>query len=133
VTRNVTCVHTSVTSDLELEERICVSPSSESYSKARKGRAIAQAVNHRLPTAVARVRFQFRSCGICCGRSGIGAGFARVLRFPLPVLIPPTHRLSSGAGTVGPLVAGHTKWTASPHSVPIFCSFTLQNHTWHSC
>jgi hypothetical protein len=35
------------------------------------GRAIAQAV----------------SC--CCGQSGAGAGFPRVLRFPLPIFIPP--------------------------------------------
>jgi hypothetical protein len=32
------------------------------------------------------------------------AGFLRVLRFPLPILIPPTapyHHRSSGAGTIG--------------------------------
>jgi hypothetical protein len=40
---------------------------------------------------------------------GTGAGFLRVLQFPLPVLIPPTppHSLSSssGAGTRGQLVS----------------------------
>jgi hypothetical protein len=30
------------------------------------------------------------SCGICGGQSGSGAGFLRVLRFPLPICIPPT-------------------------------------------
>jgi hypothetical protein len=50
----------------------------------------AQAVSHWLPTAAARVRSHFRSCGICGGQSGTGAGFLRVLRFPLPILIPPT-------------------------------------------
>jgi hypothetical protein len=48
----------------------------------RKGRAIAQAVSRRLPTAADRVR----SCWICGGQSGTGA----VLWFPLPIRIPPT-------------------------------------------
>jgi hypothetical protein len=48
-------------------------------------RAVAQAVSRWLPTAAARVQ----SCGICGGQSGTGAGFLRVLRFPLPVFIPP--------------------------------------------
>jgi hypothetical protein len=54
------------------------------------GRAIAQAVSHWLPTAAAWVRSQVRSCGICGGQSGTEAGFLRVLRFPLPILTPPT-------------------------------------------
>jgi hypothetical protein len=29
------------------------------------------------------------SCGICGGQSGAGAGFLQVLRFPLPIFIPP--------------------------------------------
>jgi hypothetical protein len=59
------------------------------------GRAIAQAVSRRLPTAEARVRSQVRSCGICGGQSGTGAGFLRVLGFPLPILVPPTTPHSS--------------------------------------
>jgi hypothetical protein len=47
------------------------------------------------PTAAARVRSQVRSCGIYGGQSGTGAGFPRVLRFPLPILIPPTAPYSS--------------------------------------
>jgi hypothetical protein len=52
-------------------------------------RAIAQAVSRWLPTASARVRARVWSCGICGGQGGAGAGFLRVLRFPLPILIPP--------------------------------------------
>jgi hypothetical protein len=53
------------------------------------GRAIAQAVSRWLPTAAARVRARVWSSGICGGQSGAEAGFLRVLRFPLPILIPP--------------------------------------------
>jgi hypothetical protein len=53
-------------------------------------RAIAHAVSRWLPSAAARVRSQVRSCGICVGQSSSGAGFLRVLRFPLPILISPT-------------------------------------------
>jgi hypothetical protein len=52
-------------------------------------RAIAQAVSCRLPTAADQVRCQVSSCGICDGQSGIGAGFLRLLRFPLPIRIHP--------------------------------------------
>jgi hypothetical protein len=33
------------------------------------------------------------ACGVCGGQSGTGAGFLRVLRFPLPI-IPPISPLS---------------------------------------
>jgi hypothetical protein len=59
------------------------------------GRATPQAVNHWLPTTVARVWSD--------GQSGAGAGFLRVLRFPLPIFIPlnsPSSQ-SPGAGTTG--------------------------------
>jgi hypothetical protein len=42
---------------------------------------------------------------ICGGQSGTRAGVLRVLRFPLPILIPLTAPHSSGAGTIGQLVA----------------------------
>jgi hypothetical protein len=53
------------------------------------GRAIVQAVSRWLPTAAARVQTRIWSRGICGGHSGGGAGFLRVLRFPLPIFIPP--------------------------------------------
>jgi hypothetical protein len=72
----------------------------------RPGRTVAQAVSRRLPTAAARFGAKVRSCGIYGGQSGTGAGFLRVLRFPLPILH--THHLSTGAGTIGRLVADVT-------------------------
>jgi hypothetical protein len=67
-------------------------------------------INRRFPTAAARVRAQVRSCVICGGQSGTVAGFLRVLRFPPPILIPPTaphssSSISTVAGTVGQIVA----------------------------
>jgi hypothetical protein len=66
-----------------------------SYLHLGLGRAIAQAVSRRLPTAVIRVRSPVKSCGICGGQSGTGAGFLQVLRFLLPFLIPSTTPHSS--------------------------------------
>jgi hypothetical protein len=50
-------------------------------TKHRQGRAVAEAV----PTAAARVRVR-AACGVFGGQSGTGAGFLRVLRFPLPII-----------------------------------------------
>jgi hypothetical protein len=84
------------------------------------GRATAQAVSRRLHTAAARVRDQVRSCGICGGQSGTGAGFLRVRLFPQTILIPPnSSHSSSGAGTIGQLVA----------DVPIGLGFTPPQET----
>jgi hypothetical protein len=88
---------------------ICVS-----CTRIWRGRAIADAVSHRLPTAAGRVRAQARSCGICGGQSGSGEGFLRVLRFPLLILIPPTTQHSSSIirGWYNLAVTGlRTKWT----------------------
>jgi hypothetical protein len=51
------------------------------------GGAVAQAISRWLPTAAGRVRVR-AACGVCGGQRGTGAGFLRVLRFPLPIIPP---------------------------------------------
>jgi hypothetical protein len=58
-------------------------------TNAQTGRAIAQSVSRWLPSAAARVWSRVGSCGICAEQSVTGAGFLRVLWFPLPIRIPP--------------------------------------------
>jgi hypothetical protein len=81
------------------------------------GRAIAQAVSRRFPTAAARVRDGFRSSGIFGGQSGTGVGFLQVLPFPLPIRIPPIVPQSSSSVIWGqynrPNSGRSTKWTQS--------------------
>jgi hypothetical protein len=81
------------------------------------GRAVAQAVSRRLPTATTRVRAQVMSCRICSGQSGSGASSLRVMRFPLPILIPLAAPHSSSSIIRGcynrPICGRRTKWTQS--------------------
>jgi hypothetical protein len=51
-------------------------------------RAVAHAVSWWLPTVAARVRVR-AVCEVCAEQSGTGAGFLRVLPFPLPIIIRP--------------------------------------------
>jgi hypothetical protein len=62
----------------------------------RQGRAVAEAVSRRFATA-ARVRARVWSCGICGEQSSTGTGSLRVLRFPLPIFIPPFAPQSSSS------------------------------------
>jgi hypothetical protein len=55
-------------------------------TQMENGHAIAQVVSYLLPTEAAWVW----SCGIGGGQSGAVAGFLQVLRFPLPIFLPPT-------------------------------------------
>jgi hypothetical protein len=79
------------------------------FERGYVGRAVAQAVSLWLPTAAARVGTRGRSCGICGAQSGTGVGFLRVLRFPLPIFIPPVAPQSPSSITWGwynrPIVA----------------------------
>jgi hypothetical protein len=80
-----------------------------------------QAYNLCMSTAAARVRIR-AACGICGGQSGTGAGFFRVLQFPLPVVPPisPSSQ-SPGARIIGLLVAAVPNgpiWTPPP-TIPI--------------
>jgi hypothetical protein len=86
---------------------------------AQVGRAVAQAGSRWLHTAAARVRARIWASGICGGQSGAGAGFLRVLRFSLPIFIPPNSPASQspGARTRGELVADVPSgpiWTLLP-------------------
>jgi hypothetical protein len=70
------------------------------------GRAIAQAVSRRLPTAAARVSNPgLVMWDFVMDKSGAGAAFLRELRFPLPIYIPSaspiSYSLSPEAGTIG--------------------------------
>jgi hypothetical protein len=96
--------------------RLPYCPLQVSIVSGHRGRAIAQAVSRRLSTAVARARARVRSCGICGGQSDAGAGFLRVLRFPLPPRIPPIAPQSPSTiwGWYSRPNSGRsTKWTQS--------------------
>jgi hypothetical protein len=88
-----------------------------SLTPLHDGCAIAQAVSGRLPTAAARFQAQAGWRGICGGQSCTGSGFLRVLRFPLPIIIPPTAPYSSSSIIRGwysrPISGRRTKWTQS--------------------
>jgi hypothetical protein len=70
-----------------------------------------------------------RSCGICGGQRGTVAGFLRVLRLPLPILIPPTapHASSNVLGWYNrPNSGRRSKWTRCPHPKKLEKLYFLQ-------
>jgi hypothetical protein len=75
------------------------------------GRAIAQVVSRRLPTAAARVRAQSRSgnVGFVVNKVALGQVSSEYFGFPCQFsfhrLLPIHHHLSSGAGIIGQLEA----------------------------
>jgi hypothetical protein len=82
----ITRIHANHTSNTINSENFAFAEGEE--SKIGLSLAIAQVISRRLPTALPRVRSQVRSRGICGIQSGTGAGFLRVLRSPLSVLLP---------------------------------------------
>jgi hypothetical protein len=70
---------------------------------------LGRVVSCRLPTAVAQVRIQVRSYGICGGQSGTGGQvFSEYFSFPchsFHQLLHTHHHPPSGAGTVGQIEA----------------------------
>jgi hypothetical protein len=78
------------------------------YNEAKEtcpiGRAIAQVVSRRLPTAAAWVQTWVGMWDFVMDKSGDGAGFLRELRFPLPIYIPScspqSSSLSPEVGTI---------------------------------
>jgi hypothetical protein len=100
-------------------------------SKFNRGLAIAQTVSRWLPTAAAPVRARVWSGWICGGQSGAGAGFLRVLRFPLPIFIPPNSPSSHspGAGTIGQYMADVPSGP-SLDSTPPLCELKKIQLTW---
>jgi hypothetical protein len=84
--------NTSYTADRGSHMIMIIIPTTiiQMFHRLNHGRAIAQALSRRLPTAATWVRTQVNSCGICGGRSGTGARFLRVLRFPMPIFNPPS-------------------------------------------
>jgi hypothetical protein len=53
------------------------------------GRAAVQAVSRCLPTAAAWVHFREQDVGFMVDKTALGQDFIRVIRFILPITIPP--------------------------------------------
>jgi hypothetical protein len=88
-----------------------------------RSHTIPEAVSPRLPNDTARIRSLVKSYGIWSGHSGRVVGVFQLLRFVIPPVLH-TH-LSSGAGTIGPLVA----------SIPYHGHYALElniNYSWKS-
>jgi hypothetical protein len=72
------------------------------------GRAIAQVVSRRLPTAAVRVRSKVNHVGFVEDKVALGQVLSEYLGFCCQFSFHPllhTHYLSSGAGTIGQLLA----------------------------
>jgi hypothetical protein len=76
---------------------------------ARSKITFCQAVSRRLPTAAARVPALIRSCGFWVGEVALGKFFCEYIGLPYQFSFHGLLSMSSGAGTVGPLVSRSTR------------------------
>jgi hypothetical protein len=66
---------------------VCLVASSVAYLYINWTVPTSPLVNSRLPTAAAWVQSQIRSCSVCCGQNGDGAGLFWVLRLSFHLLL----------------------------------------------
>jgi hypothetical protein len=85
------------------------------------GRAMAQAVSCRPPTAECRVRARFSPCEICGGQSGSGTSFCPSYSvFPCQchcTVVLLHTRVSSGEWTICPLLAAVQRYSLIPSKI----------------
>jgi hypothetical protein len=91
---------------------------------SERDRAVVQTVIHWLPTAMARVRAQVMSCGICVGQSSTGCRFSP--SFLHRMLHTRHHHLLSGDGTIGQIVADAPSGLSHTPSQAFICLETLR-------
>lgn len=65
---------------------------------------------HQIPTFMAHVQSQVRSCVTCCAQIATRADHVSVLRLPLPVLVPPAAAHSSIGRSVWGWTMGWMTW-----------------------
>jgi hypothetical protein len=80
------------------------------------------------------------SCWVCCGQSSTGAGFLRVLRFPLPIILPTASHSSPSYNIRGwySRIVADIMYSVSPHckkrkKVPEILTVISAVHRRRSC
>jgi hypothetical protein len=92
-----------------------------------KGRTVAQAVSHWLPTAASRIRARVWQVGFVVEKMALGQVFLRVLRFPLPIFILPNSPSSQSleAGTIDHSVADVPSGPSLDSTAPPLCKLKI--------
>jgi hypothetical protein len=111
------CIHYNITSCVSIASKSFVSPlcchvqiTTGLPNLGYLDRAVAQAVSSWLPRAAAQVRVR-ATCGVCDGQSSVGAGFLRVLRFPLPIIPPISIIIITWGWHSRPISDRSAEWT----------------------